>query len=272
MTEAVAEVATTAVPAAVVANATPASETPAPVVETSTPAGETPDKPVVADDREKAEARQRRRINTAYRKAAEARAEADLLRRQIEELRSQSKPSPDPNEPKLEQFSDIEEFAKAKAEYAVKQAKTKEETERSAQQQRKFVQDLTASWEEKVEKFAAEAEDFDSVVGELKPVNALVVAIMDEDNGPQVAYHLAKNPDEARRIAGLNTLRQAKEIARLAAKLSAEPPKPKKPSSAPAPITPVQGAAAANTATEIKDGMDFKDFVKIRNRQLGRTR
>ena len=228
-------------------------------------------KPEPKPDENKGSRRFERRISQAIRRAAEARAEADVLRRQIEELKQSSKPAADPNEPKLEAYSDIEEFAKAKAEYAVKQAKQREETERQTHAQRKFVEDLTASWEEKVEKFSAQAEDFDSLVGELKPVNALVVAIMDEDNGPQVAYHLAKNPEEAQRIAGLTPLKQAKEIARLASKLASEPAKPKAPSQAPAPIAPVTGTAAS-ASQEHKADDDMKTFIKKRERELGRKR
>ena len=225
-----------------------------------------------SDDENKGSRRFERRISQAIRRAAEARAEADVLRRQLDEVRQQVKPPADPNEPRIENFSDIEEYAKAKAEHATKQSRARDEQDRQTKAQQQFVSELTASWEEKVEKFSSNAEDFDTLVGELKPVNALTVAIMDEDNGPQVAYHLAKNPTEAHRIAGLPHWKQAKEIARLAVKLAAEPPKPKKPSGAPAPISPVQAAAAANTSTELKDGMDYKDFVKVRNRQLGRNR
>lgn len=237
-------------------------------IEGSAPETQPEAKPETGDEEKRGTRRFERRISAAIRRAAEARAEADHLKRQIEELKQTSKPASDPNEPKLESYSDIEEYAKAKAEYATRQAKQKDEAERSSQAQKKFYEDLTASWEEKVEKF--EAEDFETVVGELKPVNALIVAIMDEDNGPQVAYHLAKNPEEAQRIAGLTPLRQAKEIARLAAKLASEPAKPKTPSKAPAPIAPVTGTSAASSS-EPSDADDMKTFIKKRNKQLGRS-
>ena len=55
------------------------------------------------------------------------------------------------------------------------------------------------------------------------------------DKGPLIAYHLAKNEDEAKRIAGLSPTRQVAAIVALEEKIT----KPAKaPSKAPAPITP----------------------------------
>jgi hypothetical protein len=64
------------------------------------------------------------------------------------------------------------------------------------------------------------------------------------DIGPDLAYWLGSNPKEADRISRLSPLLQAREIGKIEAKLSFDPPK-KKTTSAPEPIRPV-GARTAN--------------------------
>ena len=173
------------------------------------------------------------------------------------ELQKTQPKQSDPDEPRIENFSDLEEWGRAKAEHAVKKASQRAEADRQSHAQRQYVEKLTSEWEDKVEKFADENPDFESLVGELKPVNTLTEAIMDEDNGPQVALHLAKNPQEAVKLRDLPPLKQAKEVAKLAAKLAAEPAKPKTPSKAPAPITPVGGVSGgANEMPQDSDPID----------------
>lgn len=232
----------------------------------SAPAPAPDAKPEVAkpDDEHKGSRRFERRISQAIRRAAEARAEADLLKRQIEELRQKSNPS-DPDEPKLEAYSDISEYAKAVKEHAASKALKEVEAKRQGESQRQFVERLTSTWEEAVEKFT-EADDFDDVVGELKPTTPLAAAVMQEH--PRVAYHLAKNPAEAQRIASLgHPLAQAIEVGKLSERLAAAPPKPKAPSQAPAPIAPVTGTAA-NASNEPSEQDDMAAWIKKRTKQV----
>lgn len=66
--------------------------------------------------------------------------------------------------------------------------------------------------------------------------------IMGMDAGPDVYYHLGKNPDEAARIAQLPTVQAAIAIGRIEAGLAM--PKPITKSNAPTPIAPVRGSGA----------------------------
>lgn len=88
--------------------------------------------------------------------------------------------------------------------------------------------------------------DYDAVTRNpnvaITPVMAEV--IRDSDVGPDVAYHLGKNPAEAARIAALPPNRQAVELGRLEAKITAPKPLPKQP---PAPVQPVNGIAAGGS-------------------------
>ncbi len=66
------------------------------------------------------------------------------------------------------------------------------------------------------------------------------IALMEEENGADIAYHLFSDKKEFARIAALPVISQIREIGKLSAKLASAPPKAKQPSKAPAPITPVR--------------------------------
>ena len=206
-----------------------------------------------------------RKLDAAIRRAAEAQARADLLERQLAELKP--KATPDSGAPKLEDFSDVEEYATAKAEYAKAQAiKEREATQQSAAQQRE-VAALTEAWEEKATRGESKYDDFDSIVGDIRPTTPLLAAVMEAENAEDVAYYLGKNPKEAKRILELPVRAQIREIGKLEAKLLAEPPKPKTPSKAPAPIAPLGGKSGA-TSDVPSDSDDIKTWMRKENARM----
>ena len=111
-------------------------------------------------------------------------------------------------------------------------------------------------------------EDFAEVVGELTPTTPWAIALMEADNGHDIAYYLGQHMDEAKAIAQMSPLGQVRAIGRLEAKLAATPPKAVTPSKAPAPITPLKGTEdAANASAEPKDD-NYKDWLRWRQRQV----
>lgn len=223
-------------------------------------------KPATDEQPDKRQSRRfERRLDKAYRREAEQRARADLLEKQIAELKP--KAQVDPGAPKLEDFTDIEEYAKAKAKHETDKAvRTLRETqlaETRKQQEKKFVE----AWESKVAKVDSKYDDWDEIVGELKPNMPWSMAVMEADNGEDIAYYLGKNLKEAEQIASLSPLSQVRAIGRLEAKLAAEPPKPKTPSKAPAPLTPVTGAAPVVTDVPSEQD-DIGPWIKKRSKQV----
>ena len=83
--------------------------------------------------------------------------------------------------------------------------------------------------------------------------------IRDSDVGPDLAYHLGKNPQEAMRIAQMSPTRRAVEMGKLEARLTAPKPAPKQP---PAPISPVSAIAAGGS----KDpgNMSMSEYIQWR--------
>ena len=276
------QVAATTPPVVPAAPAIPAA-TAAPQAEGDTPAQNTADQATApqpgsepkpdteADDPEKKRQSRRfeRRLDTAYRRAAEAQARADLLEKQLAEARQASASPPDPNEPKLESFKDIEEFANAKAKYASEKALREHTEKQRAESGKKEIEALTETWTEKAEVGAEKYPDWDEVVGDVKPNTPWAVAAMEADNAADIMYHLGKDDaKEARRIAALPARAQIREIGKIEAKLLADPPtKPKAPSKAPAPITPVSGAAPVLSDVP-NEGDDMKAWISKRQKQV----
>ena len=220
---------------------------------------------------EKRSSRFERRLSKLYRRLGEADARAKALESELSELKTANAPKATAEgQPRLEQFDDIEKYAQAVSDWKVKQAiKEREDRTRqdamTAHQQR-----ISSAWEETSNAASERYDDFDEVVGELQPTTPFAVAIMQAENGADVAYHLGKNLKEAQRIAALEPFQQVLAIGRLAAKLEASPPTGKQPSKAPQPINPVTPSAASTTEPDL-DSADMRDFIRIRNRQLGRT-
>ena len=230
-----------------------APESEAPVKE---PTGETPEKPPEKSGKNRFE----RRLDKAYRRAAEAEARAQLFERQLTDLRSPR----DDGAPKLEQFNDIEKYADAKAKYESDKRVKQLQAEQATNLSKQALEKLVADWEDAAGK--AEPDDFDEVVGELKPETPLNIAIMESDW--RVAYHLGTHPDEVKRISGLTQIGQVRAIGKLEEKLLAEPEKPK-PSKAPAPIEPVTGNA--ETSGE-PDPSNAKKWIAWRQKQVHKRR
>ena len=233
------------------------------------PEGDEPEK-ITPDQAAKRESRRfERRIDKAYRERAEALARAEILAKQLAEVQ---KPTPPQGEPKLEQFDfDPEKYATAKAEFAKTQAQKEFVEKQRTESGKQEYQALVSTWEEKAERGADKYDDWQQKVGTLTPNTALVAAIMEADNGEEVAYYLAKHEKEANRIAQLPPRQCVFQLGLLAAKLAATPEKPKAPSKAPAPITPLAGVAQAAQA-EPSEQDDMATWVKKRNKQLAAKR
>lgn len=119
-------------------------------------------------------------------------------------------------------------------------------------------------WNEGLSKFGDWAPQLNNMASLLGGIpTSLTEAAIETGNPQDVLYHLAKNPDEAARIAMLPPTRQAVAVAKLAQGLNA----PKRVSSAPPPITPkVQGIGAA-PATLDDPNISMEEWARLRNEQ-----
>lgn len=147
--------------------------------------------------------------------------------------------------PSVDQYDTVEAYADALAEQKAEQLLAKREQSRQQSE-------LIEAYHDREEDARAKYDDFEQVAynPNLRITNAMAESIQSSDIGPDVAYYLGANPKEADRISRLSPLIQAKEIGRIEANLTSNPPV-KKTSSAPAPIAPVtaRGGNSANYDT-----------------------
>jgi hypothetical protein len=155
--------------------------------------------------------------------------------------------------PPVEQFESPEAYAEALAE--------KKALELIAERERKQQQaQMLEAYHEREEAARDKYDDFEQVAynPKLPITDVMAQTIQASDVGPDVAYYLGSNPQEATRISKLSPFLQAKEIGKIEAKLASNPPV-KKSTSAPAPITPVgTRAAAANPSYDTTDPRSTK--------------
>ena len=119
-------------------------------------------------------------------------------------------------------------------------------------------------WNEGLQKFgdwAPQLNQMAQILGGIPP--SLTEAAIESGNPHDVLYHLAKNPDEAARIAMLPPTRQAVAVAKIAGGLNA----PKRVSSAPPPITPKVSGMGSAPATLDDPDISMEEWMRLRNEQ-----
>lgn len=151
-----------------------------------------------------------------------------------------------PQKPTPDQFSDHNEYIEKLTEWKAKEivsATLRERDEQAEQSKQKAERETRAStWAERQAKYAETAPDFEEVLaGAETPMPVHVMdALVKSEQGPALAYHLAKNPEVAERIAGMSKDDALMELGALKASLSNPKPALKSVTKAPAPITPVK--------------------------------
>ncbi len=275
----------------VVEGTTPAEETGEEAATSQIPEGEEagPGDPTADVEEEKVPRGVMRRITravrdqrTAERKQRNAENDRDYYKRLSEGKapapgsRPEAAPqATDDPEPKLEAFDDLDQFQDERSKWVARQEVNRMNRETTAKNQQDEAErqavERDAKWESNIDIFIEKAgiDDFDEVVmdetrGFVAP--AVADAIKDSENGPAIAYHLAKNPKESARINALSPLSAAREIGKLEAKLGTpKQPPAKKTTKAPAPIAPVGG----NNEIVEKDlsDMTMDEYAAYRRKQ-----
>lgn len=97
--------------------------------------------------------------------------------------------------------------------------------------------------------------------------------ILASDNGPELMYELAKNPEEYARICKLPAVQAARELGKFEARISSSQDTKKETkqltkTKAPPPIKPV--GSKASSVTKSPDDMDFQEFKRWREAQIRR--
>jgi len=210
--------------------------------------------------------------------AAEQRA-ADL-QRQIDELRGTKSGSetrgagPAGDEPKPEDFNTVGEYTRALVKYEAKQAGKSAAQNAEVSRQQAQANEVIGQFVERQKSFKKATPDYEEALeaADFEIPNIAQQYLVESEFGPQLAYHLAKNPDVA---ASLRKLSPARVIAQLG-KLETQFEKPVEPaksaapaangvSKAPAPIQPLE--AKSTPVQKDPSQMNFQELRAYRQAQ-----
>lgn len=203
-----------------------------------------------------------KRIDELTRLRYEAQREADYWKQQAQTSKPEPVVEQVDKEPDLEDYDDYEQYIKDLSKYTVRQErKAAEESNKSSATQQSFAK--------AVEDFRSKNPDYDIVVNNPSlPISKdMAEVIMLSEVGPQLAYHLGKNPGEAARISGLSPIAAARELGKMEAKLSL--PQTKKTPSAPDPVKPVpKGSGGAVKSPDDMSPEEYREWrwQRINNR------
>jgi hypothetical protein len=237
------------------------------------------------EDDEEPKGRWSKRVDTLTRRlknleselAEERRQKSDSARRP----EAKTEPVKDPRAPKQEDFKGptaLEDYMRAQVKYELKVEQERQEQETESVRQREAYD----AYNEGVRQLRNEVEDFDEVLDSLKnnsPIShTMQVSIIEADNGPEIVYYLAKNPDIREQIYELPLGKQAVEIGRLSLYLEAqksegkEPEKPEvkkeiKQSVAPQKPKPISPVGAKTSPVLELDKLSYQDYKLARRRQ-----
>jgi len=157
--------------------------------------------------------------------------------------------------PSLDQFESVDQYADALAFQKAEHLIAKRDADRVRM-------DTAEAYQDREEEARAKYEDFEQVAynPRLPITGVMAETIQSSDIGPDIAYYLGTNPKEADRISRLSPFMQAKELGKVEAKLSDNPPV-KKTTSAPPPIAPISGRGSGVPAYDTTDPRSIKNMT-----------
>lgn len=215
---------------------------------------------------------QKEEVNEAPKPQSKSRAQKRIealiqekhdLTRKLEE--AERKASVKPKELDPDDFADYDDYLEAVAENKPKEV-TKEASK--ADDMAVIIDQIQEKFEDSREKYP----DFDEKVTNpsLPLTNDLLKVINESDEAGEVAYYLANNPAEAKRLSQLSLGKMAIEVGKIELKLSTPEPQAKQPvkkaTTAPEPITPVGGAnSAPRSLAEAQTQQEYEAMRKAQS-------
>lgn len=184
--------------------------------------------------------RMQERIRTLTAQKHQAEATAIALQQQLQQYQPQQV------DPDLE-FEDTGEFTRQTVQQQMQEQAAQQAYMQAQQAAQIAFQTSQAMFNERLNTVRDAMPDFDQVFSGHVPVSEAAVEVLgDSEKGPEIAYHLGKNLDEAKRIAKLSPAKQGAALARLEAKLSA--PVPTRTTQAPPPPRTISAAPGGRGA------------------------
>lgn len=179
------------------------------------------------------------------------------------DLAAQVGPPPDPSKFAAGEFDPA--YTEAKVMHRLRTEQAAAIVAQRAEASRQAGQEFNSKVRSLVEAGSAKFADFAEVA--MSPSVPLPPQVLQEvmecDAPADVVYWLGKNPEEAKRIAGLRPTAVAREMAKIEAKLAA-PPSPPEPSKAPAPPPPPLRGRSAQEPSVYDENLSYADYRRLR--------
>ena len=191
-------------------------------------------------------------------KAMDAEDRNQKLIAELTVLRTQAPPIQMTDEPRREQFVSEADYTRSLAGWMAKAMFAERERQTREAQQMAEQADVATQWDKRQQTAIDSISDYAEVLGgaDIQIPKFMHQAMLESEQGPEIAYYLALNPDEAKRIAAMKPLAAIRRITELerdligiadektTTKTAASSPKKSK---APEPITQVKGLAASSS-------------------------
>jgi len=215
------------------------------VVESAEPKGqEEGNEPEPEQETPEQEAEHKRKTGSqrAKERAQRLEAKVEMLERMLLE-REQPKPADAPKpvsseRPKLEAFNTFDEYNEALTDWKVKRVLEEREAKNQEVEVRR-------TFDQKAEAAREKYEDFDEAISALPQLPAHIGSVVAaSEYTADIAYHLANNPKDLRRILALPAGQAALEVARLEVRFAQPKKEELKKTQTPKPLSPVSAPSA----------------------------
>lgn len=244
----------------------PKVDTEAPEVEETQP--EAAAEPEPAEKQEsKPKSRAQRAIDKLTARNHKLEAELEEARKRVTPADTKAAPAQIQAPPKLQDFLNA---GKTAEDWADARDAWKEASE-IAQEQEATQKSIFNTYNKSVSEARGRYEDWDETVesaSESVIPQAAGLAVFEMDNGPDVAYYLAKHPEVCDELHDMTPIAAIRAIGKISDSLKPETkssPEKKQKVTPTAPITPVS-ASSTRSSTPL-DEMSMRDYIRVRNKQ-----
>lgn len=229
-----------------------------------------------------------RRIDKLNQRVSAKEQEAEYWKQQA--LKSANESSAEPKvepkkqdasegKPKPDNFDTHGEYVEALTEWKTDQ-KLKERDQKHERSKLEEAQaKLVSTYSERMKSFSEKVEDFQDVLEEVNDIPlspTLRDIILSSQNGPELAYEMAKNRDEYARLCKLPPTEAAREVGKLEARLSLKASDPttesKKVTNAPKPLSPVKAGSAPVKKSLSDPTLSQREYEQLRMEQIKKRR
>ena len=200
-----------------------------------------------------------KRIDELVREREEAKRERDALKQRLEAANTGG------GAPQLDDYDNYEDYLVARATFNMEQKQQQQRAEQDEQYRQALAIENAQLFAQRQEEAKKVYSDYEKVANNpnlpITPQMAQIITA--QENGPDIAYYLGKNPQEAASLAQMDPMSAAIRIGQISAKVTTPTPKP---TSAPDPVEPLNGGQ--ETPDVDPDKMPMEDWMRWRRNQL----